>query len=125
MIRFLMPLLLTALVACKKSENAADLLASINRLTSEIGNSVAPEQCATQTQDCRLRTIVAPGACGLTYIYNIKDVDSVQLNNKFAELERLKKEYAVNNPIGPICDYYILDSLYIKDCKCVGGLRSR
>lgn len=125
MTRVLLPFFLISMLACKNSDSGADLLASINTIKSDIENTVDAKTCATKAEDCRLRTILAPDACGLTYVYNIKDVDSVKLASRFSELERLKKEYAIDNPIGPICDYYIPDSLYIKDCKCVAGLTAR
>jgi hypothetical protein len=123
MIRYALFALL-ALSACQKSTNE-NHPKSIDLVKSEIESMIQPRQCATKSQDCRLRFIAKGDGCGPFYIYNINDVDSAKLAKKFSELEKLKEDYSNNNPLGPICDYAIPDSLYLKDCKCVGGYKNR
>jgi hypothetical protein len=125
MTRVLLLFFLISMLACKNSNSGEKLLASINTIKSDLENTVAAKSCAANAGDCRLKVIFEPGGCPLVYIYNSKDVDSLKLASKFSQLERLQREYAIDNPVGYICDYYIPDSLYIKDCKCVAGLKAR
>ncbi|WP_147300333.1 hypothetical protein [Dyadobacter luteus] len=125
MTRVLLLFFLISMLACRNSISGEKLLASINTIKSDLENMVAAKSCAANAGDCRLKVIFEPSGCPLVYVYNSKDVDSLKLASKFSELKRLQREYAIDNPIGPVCDYYILDSLYVKDCKCVAGLKGR
>ncbi|REA63709.1 hypothetical protein DSL64_04555 [Dyadobacter luteus] len=128
MVRILPLLVAILFVSCKsKEERAIQARERIDKVIAKIEAEIAeltkPRSCATDPADCRGRWVSEGDGCSPYFIYNIKDVDPIELDAKFAELRKWEESYMIQNPMGPMCDRINPDSLFVKDCKCQGAVK--
>lgn len=134
MIRILPLLFAFLFISCKSKEERAieknersiiKIENAIAKLEAEIEEMTKAKSCATNPADCRLQWVPEGDACGPYFIYNSKDVDSVQLAAKFAELRKWEIAYIQADRVVFMCSRIFPDSLVVRDCKCEGSYGGR
>lgn len=134
MIRITTFLLFLLFISCKSKEERAiesdeqlikNIKDAIAKVEAEIEEMTKAKSCATDPADCRKLWVSSGSGCSPLFLYNVKDLDTVQLAVKFAEWKQLEDEYFLRDKHALTCLRVIPDSLFVKDCKCDGVMRWR